>query len=162
MYPKVKGIQVMSDEGKYMFTSYAGKWIPDSPTARQRIIDTLANWDPYSDSSPVEGIVEAINSFYEPGRRVSIYVFGDDFPTGQVEAVARYVERINKADEKGNRLMRIHAVGFPDPDRGRAHGQRPALCQPDADAVRAQRRYVCGLDDPELNSATFIRWSLEP
>jgi len=113
VYPRVKGIQVMSDEGKYMFTSYAGKWIPDSPTARQQIIDTLANWNPYSDSSPVEGIVEAINSFYEPGRRVSIYVFGDDFPTGQVEAVARYVERINKADEKGNRLMRIHAVGFP-------------------------------------------------
>ena len=114
VYPKVKGIQVMNCDGKYMFTSFAGKWIPDSPLARQRILDTLANWDnPFCDSNPTEGIADAISSFYEPGKPVSIYVFGDDFPTGQVEAVARYVERINKADEKGNRLMRIHGVGFP-------------------------------------------------
>ncbi len=113
VYPKVKGIQVLNDEGKYMFSSYAGKWIPDSANTRRRIIDTLAGWNPYSDSSPVEGIAEAISTFYEPGKPVSIYVFGDDFPTGQVEAVARYVERINKADETGNRLVRIHGIGFP-------------------------------------------------
>lgn len=113
VYPRIKGIQVMSDEGKYMFPGYTGKWIPDSPTARQQILSTLANWNPYSDSSPVEGIAEAISTFYEPGKPVSIYVFGDDFPSGQVEAVARYVERINKADASGNRLMRIHGVGFP-------------------------------------------------
>jgi hypothetical protein len=113
VYPKVKGIQVLNDEGKYMFSSYAGKWIPDSANTRRRITDTLATWNPYSDSSPVEGIAEAIGTFYEPGRSVSIYVFGDDFPTGQVEAVARYVERINKADETGKRLVRIHGVGFP-------------------------------------------------
>jgi hypothetical protein len=113
VYPKVKGIQVLNDEGKYMFPSYAGKWIPDSPNTRRRIVDTLASWNPYSDSSPVEGIAEAISTFYEPGKSMSIYVFGDDFPTGQVEAVARYVERINKADETGNRLVRIHGVGFP-------------------------------------------------
>lgn len=113
VYPRVKGIQVLNDEGKYMFPSYAGKWIPDSPGTRQRIVSTLAGWNPYSDSSPVEGIAEAINTFYEPGKPMSIYVFGDDFPTGQVEAVARYVERINQADEHGNRLVRIHGVGFP-------------------------------------------------
>jgi hypothetical protein len=27
--------------------------------------------------------------------------------------VARYIERINQADEFGNRLVRIHGVGFP-------------------------------------------------
>ncbi len=113
VYPRIRGIQVMSDGGKYMFPSYTGKWIPDSPTARQQILSTLANWNPYSDSSPVEGIAEAISTFYEPGKPVSIYVFGDDFPSGQVEAVARYVERINKADASGHRLMRIHGVGFP-------------------------------------------------
>jgi hypothetical protein len=40
-------------------------------------------------------------------------VFGDDFPRGSVEAVVRYVDRVNQADRDGNRLMRIHAVGFP-------------------------------------------------
>ncbi len=113
VYPRVKGIQVLNDEGKYMFTSYAGKWIPDSEATRRNIINRLANWNPYSDSSPVEGIAEAINTFYDPTRPMSIYVFGDDFPRGQVEAVARYVERINRADEFGNRLVRIHGVGFP-------------------------------------------------
>lgn len=113
VYPKVKGIQVLNDEGKYMFPSYAGKWIPDSPAIRKNIISRLANWNPYSDSSPVEGITEAINTFYEPGRRISIFVFGDDFPRGQVEAVARYVDRINRSDQGGKQLVRIHAVGFP-------------------------------------------------
>lgn len=113
VYPKIKGIQVLNDEGKYMFSSYAGKWIPDSQVARRNIISRLSNWNPYSDSSPVEGIAEAINTFYEPGRSVSIFVFGDDFPRGQVEGVARFVSSINKADEMGNRLVRIHGIGFP-------------------------------------------------
>ncbi len=113
VYPRVKGIQVLNDEGKYMFSSFAGKWMPDSKVARRNIINRLANWNPYSDSSPVEGIAEAINTFYEKDKPMSIYVFGDDFPRGQVEAVARYVEGINKADQFGNRLVRIHGVGFP-------------------------------------------------
>ncbi|HJP04553.1 MAG: hypothetical protein CL799_10395 [Chromatiales bacterium] len=113
VYPEIKGIQVLNDEGKYMFSSYAGRWIPDSPTSRRSIVKRLSGWNPYSDSSPVEGITEAINTFYEPGRKVSIFVFGDDYPRGSVEAVVRYVDRVNKADSSGNRLMRVHAVGFP-------------------------------------------------
>jgi hypothetical protein len=113
VYPTIKGIQVLNDEGKYMFSSYAGKWIPDTPGSRRNIIRRLAGWNPYSDSSPVEGITQAINSFYKSGRRISIFVFGDDFPRGSVESVVRYVDKINQADREGNRLMRIHAVGFP-------------------------------------------------
>jgi hypothetical protein len=113
VYPTIKGIQVLNDEGKYMFSSYTGKWIPDTPSARRNIIRRLASWNPYSDSSPVEGITEAINTFYKPGRKVSIFVFGDDYPRGSVEAVVRYVDRVNQADREGNRLMRVHAVGFP-------------------------------------------------
>jgi hypothetical protein len=113
VYPEIKGIQVLNDEGRYMFSSYAGRWIPDSPSSRRNIIKRLASWNPYSDSSPVEGIAEAINTFYEPGRKVSVFVFGDDYPRGSVESVARYVDAINQANQEGERLMRIHAVGFP-------------------------------------------------
>jgi hypothetical protein len=113
VYPEIKGIQVLNDEGRYMFSSYAGRWIPDSPSSRRNIIKRLASWNPYSDSSPVEGITEAINTFYEPGRKVSVFVFGDDYPRGSVESVARYVDAINQANQEGERLMRIHAVGFP-------------------------------------------------
>lgn len=113
VYPRVKGIQVMNNDGTYLFSSYAGKWIPDSPGIRGRIIAALANFTVFSDSNPTEGIVEAVNTFYQPGKKISIYYMGDDFPEGQVEAVARYIEKINKSDEFGNRLVRIHAIGFP-------------------------------------------------
>ena len=39
IYPKVKGIQVMNDMGQYMFKSYSGKWIPDTPGRRKVILD---------------------------------------------------------------------------------------------------------------------------
>ena len=113
VYPRVKGIQVLNDEGEYMFGTYSGRWIPDSPEIRQNITRTLRFWNPYSDSSPVEGITEAISTFYEEDKKISIYVFGDDFPRGSIEAVCRYVSRINKADRFGNRLVRIHGIGFP-------------------------------------------------
>jgi hypothetical protein len=119
VYPQIKGIQILNDEGKYMFPSYAGKWIPDSTAARRNIISRLGSWNPYSDSSPVEGIAQAINTFYEPGTPISIFVFGDDFPRGQVEAVARFVSQVNQADEFGNRLVRIHGIGFPTQLDGR-------------------------------------------
>ncbi len=82
VYPQIKGIQVLNDEGRYMFTSYAGRWIPDSPSTRRNILKRLATWNPYSDSSPVEGITEAINTFHAPNRPISIFVFGDDYPRG--------------------------------------------------------------------------------
>jgi hypothetical protein len=113
VYPRVKGIQVLNDEGEYMFGTYAGRWIPDSPEIRRNITRTLQFWNPYSDSSPVEGITEAISTFYEEDKKISIYVFGDDFPRGSVEAVCRYIAQINKADRFGNRLVRIHGIGFP-------------------------------------------------
>ncbi len=114
IYPEVKGIQIMNDMGDYMFPNYRGQWIPDTPARRQAIISALRNWAPFSNSSPVEGITRAISTFYETGQRVSIYTFGDDFlPGGSITRVVETVDRINQADARGNRLMRIHAVGFP-------------------------------------------------
>ncbi|MCP4010961.1 MAG: VWA domain-containing protein, partial [Proteobacteria bacterium] len=87
IYPTVKGIQVMNDMGKYMFTSYAGKWIPDTPARRRAINKRLAGWAPFSNSSPVEGIEAAIKRFYAKDKRISLYIFGDDFSHGSIEAV---------------------------------------------------------------------------
>ena len=123
VYPKVKGIQVLNDEGQYLFSSFAGRWIPDSASRRQSIVRAIANWQAYSDSNPAEGIAQAIETFYDETRKVSIYVFGDDFSQGSAEALVRYVERINQADRFGNRLVRIHAVGFPVQLYGGAFGQ---------------------------------------
>ena len=113
IYPRVKGIQVMSDMGDFMFPEYAGQWMPDSVNRRRLIIDRLRSWAPYSNSSPVEGIVRAINLYYAPDKRVSVYVFGDDYTGGSIEDVVEAVDRANLADETGRRRVRIHAIGFP-------------------------------------------------
>jgi hypothetical protein len=113
IYPRVKGIQVMSDEGEFMFSQFRDQWIPDSPSRRQAISERLRTWNVFSNSSPVEGIEAAIRTFYDPEKSVSIYVFGDDFTGDTIETVIRTVERLNPRDEKGRRRMRIHAIGFP-------------------------------------------------
>jgi hypothetical protein len=113
IYPKVKGIQVMNDMGNYLFQSYRGKWIPDSPARRKIIVQNLRGWSVFSNSSPVEGIEAAIRTFAAPGKKISIYVFGDEFTGPSITQVIDTVDRINRADANGNRLVRIHAVGFP-------------------------------------------------
>jgi len=112
-YPRVKGIQIMNDMGQYMFSSYAGKWIPDTPGRRKAILDRLRTWSVFSNSSPVEGITRAIRTFVAPDKKISIYVFGDEFTGRSIDDVVASVDRINRRDSKGNRLVRIHAVGFP-------------------------------------------------
>ncbi len=115
IYPAVKGIQVMNDEGGYMFPQFRDTWIPDNPARRKAIIERMRNWNPFSDSSPVEGIEKAITTFYAPDRKISIYVFGDDF-AGEGSSIRRVlatVDSLNARGADGKRRVRIHAVGFP-------------------------------------------------
>jgi hypothetical protein len=113
IYPSVKGIQVMNDMGDYMFSRYAGRWLEDTPAIRNSIIQTLQSWAPFSNSSPVEGITAAISTYYDPDKRISIYVFGDDYTGNSIEEVVNAVDQVNLTDESGRRRVRIHAVGFP-------------------------------------------------
>ncbi len=112
-YPTVKGWQVMSDEGVYMFPSYRGRWLPDTPSQRKIVLDRLRDWFPFSNSSPVEGIVEAIRTYHATGRRISLYVVGDEFTGSSIDSVVRAVDLINREDGTGERRVRIHALGFP-------------------------------------------------
>jgi hypothetical protein len=112
-YPTVKGWQVMSDEGTYMFPSYRGRWLPDTPPQRKLVLDKLRDWFPFSNSSPVEGIVEAIRTYGGLGLHISLYVFGDEFTGTSVDSVVRTVDQINREDRSGERIVRIHALGFP-------------------------------------------------
>ncbi|HBQ02895.1 MAG TPA: hypothetical protein DD655_04650 [Halieaceae bacterium] len=113
IYPNVKGIQVMNDMGNYLFSRYAGQWIPDTPARRQLILRNLANWNAFSNSSPVEGITQAVRSFYDNDKKISIYVFGDEFTGRSIEEVVLTVDRLNAEAGTGERRVRIHAVGFP-------------------------------------------------
>jgi hypothetical protein len=113
IYPRVKGIQIMNDMGEYMFAQYTGKWIPDTPARRKAIIKRLSKWQAFSNSSPVEGITAAINTFYSKNKKISLYVFGDEFTGPSIQSVLREVSRLNPKNKRGNRRVRIHAVGFP-------------------------------------------------
>ena len=113
IYPNVKGIQVMNDMGNYLFSRYAGQWIPDTPARRQLILRNLANWNAFSNSSPVEGITQAVRSFYDRDKKISIYVFGDEFTGRSIEEVVLTVDKLNAEAQTGERRVRIHAVGFP-------------------------------------------------
>jgi len=113
VYPKVKGIQIMNDMGNYMFSQYRGKWISDTPARRRAIISNLSTWRSFSNSSPVEGIQAAIRTFYSPDKKISLFVFGDEFSGNAIQPVIDEVDRINKVTKDGTRRVRIHAVGFP-------------------------------------------------
>ena len=121
VYPRLKGIQIMSDMGDYLFSRYRRTWIPDTEGRRKVIINTLRTWRAFSNSSPVEGITRAIRAFYDPGKKISIYVYGDEFTGPSIREVLDTVERINPKDKDGNTRVRIHAVGFPVPSSAGEH-----------------------------------------
>jgi hypothetical protein len=145
VYPQVKGLQIMNDNGNYMFSQYAGKWIPDTPGRREAIKNTMRLWRPFSDSNPVDGIIYAISTFWSPEKKISIYVFGDEFSGRSVENVIRQVDAVNRVGADGSRMVRIHAVGFPFLFRG--SGDIP----PTAHKFSQLMRVLC-----ERNGGTFV------
>ena len=149
VYPKVRGFQVLNDMGSHMFSSTRGKWLPDTPAGRKRIREYVRRWNALSNSSPVEGIEAAIRTYYRPDKTISIYVFGDEFTGESIQDVVDSVDRLNRRDARGNRRVRIHAIGFPliDPTTGTLYktGKRFAMLM----------RALC-----ERNGGTFI--ALQP
>jgi hypothetical protein len=112
-YPRVKGLQVLNDMGQYMYSQYRGKWIPDTPGRRKAIITRLRSWNVFSNSSPVEGITAAIRTFADDDKKISIYVFGDEFSGPSIDEVLEKVDALNPRAADGERAVRIHALGFP-------------------------------------------------
>ncbi len=150
-YPTVKGIQVMNDDGRYMFPDTVGRWMPDSPGRRQAIISRMRNWQATSDSDPVNGIQAAISTFWAADKKVSLYVFGDDFQgVTSIDAVVKTIDRINRVGADGQRRVRIHGVGFPG--RFKGSGTIPQSAQRFATLMRV----LC-----QRNGGTFVALSGE-
>jgi hypothetical protein len=119
IHPKIKGIQVMNDQGAYLYKSYAGKnnWIPDLVSTREGIIDLLnvrSNWRAQSLSNPINGIKTAINNHYIPGRKISIYLLGDDLMNAGtiVDDTIQTIDQINTDPLSGKKKARIHGIVF--------------------------------------------------
>ena len=144
VYPTVKGLQIMNDNGRFMFQQYGRTWLPDTPQLRQSIKNTMRQWAPFSDSDPSDGIIYAIQSFWAPEKKISIYVFGDEFQGNSMEKVLRDIDEINVEDKNGDRLVRIHAVGFPYSFGGRSIPQS-------SQRFAGLMRLLC-----ERNGGTFV------
>jgi len=148
VYPTVKGIQVMNDEGNHLLQSYRGEWIPDTPGTREIILDELARWDSYSNSSPRRGILAAIDRYYDPNKKISLYVYSDDFSNGPsgINSLVREVDYRNQARGRNKeRLVRIHAVAFP------VYLDVEGALGPTASAYATAMRILC-----QRNGGTFV------
>jgi hypothetical protein len=114
LYPHVKGLQVMNDQGTYMFNGTKGHWLDDSPEQRAEIRSRARHWHAFSQSNPVPGMEEAIRTYWAADKRVSLYVLGDEFTGNSIQAALDSIGTLNKLDANGRRPIRIHAIGFPE------------------------------------------------
>jgi hypothetical protein len=114
IYPRLKGVQIVDDNGRELFTGTRGRWMTDSPALRTDIVQRMRSWRAFSDSNPADGIEQAIKTYWSADKRISIYVLGDEFTGESIQQALDAVDRINRPDSSGRRRVRIHAVGFPE------------------------------------------------
>ena len=116
IHPKVKGFQIVNDQGKALISAYESRWIPDTAQRRKSVMKVFSAWNDLSNSSPVEGINTALRVYAKPGQEIAIYVFGDDYTGSSYDPVIEKITKLNKGGIKGKRLAKIHAVGFISPN----------------------------------------------
>jgi len=112
IHPKVKGFQIMNDNGIHLISSYAGKWIPDTPLRRKGVMKVFRTWRSASNSSPVEGLEIALKRYAKKDISLSIYIFGDDYTGSSYDTVINTLGVLNTNKITGKKLAKIHAVGF--------------------------------------------------
>jgi hypothetical protein len=113
-YPHVLGMQIMNDQGTYMFEGTKGQWLTDSPEERTEIRKRARHWAAFSQSNPVPGMEEAIRTYWAADKRISVFVLGDEFTGKSIQAALDSITALNKPGADGRRPVRIHAIGFPE------------------------------------------------
>jgi hypothetical protein len=112
IHPKVTGFQILNDMGKSLVSGYSGRWIPDTPQRRKSVMRVFGGWADASNSSPVEGIETALKRYAKKGQSMAIYVFGDDYSGSSYDPVIAGITKMNRDGQTGQRLAKIHGVGF--------------------------------------------------
>jgi len=112
IHPKVKGFQILNDQGKAIISGYSGRYIPDTPQRRKSVMNVFSKWQDASNSSPVEGVTTALKLYAKPGQSTAIYVFGDDYTGSSFDKVISEITKLNRLQKNGQRLAKIHGVGF--------------------------------------------------
>lgn len=112
IHPKVDGFQIMNDNGAYLISSYAGKWIPDTPSRRKSVLGLMKTWSSFSNSSPVEGLQKALKTYAARTEKLAIYIFGDDYTGGSYDTDLDAIAKLNLDSKTGQPRARIHGIGF--------------------------------------------------
>jgi len=113
-YPHVSGLQIMNDQGAYMFEETRGKWLTDSTEQRAEIRRRARHWTAFSQSNPVPGMEEAIRTYWAADKRISVFVLGDEFTGKSIQGALDAISTLNKPGPDGRRVVRISAIGFPE------------------------------------------------
>ena len=113
LYPTMKGFQILSDQGGYLFPGTQGRWLPDTRVRRSQSLSKLASWRSPSSSSPAKGIRTAISDLYRADEKMAVFIFGDDFSENvDLDQYIKEIELIAKSGAINADSLRIHAFGF--------------------------------------------------
>ncbi len=114
LYPRVQGLQVMNDQGTYLYEGSRGRWLNDTPEQRKDIRERARKWRAFSQSNPVPGMEEAVRRYWAADKRVAVFVLGDEFTGDSIQQALDSIGGLNKPGPDGRRPVRIHAIGFPE------------------------------------------------
>lgn len=112
IHPKVKGFQIMNDNGNYLFESTRRQWLPDNARSRRNVKNGLRHWQSFSNSSPVEGLEIALRTYGSKRNKISIYIVGDDYTGSSYDSVINTLQRLNINKITGEAKVRVHSIGF--------------------------------------------------
>ena len=124
IHPRVRGFQILNDNGAHLVQAYKGRWITDTPQVRRSALGVLRVWNAVSNSSPVEGLEVALRTYGRKNEKVSVYIFGDDYSGSSYDTVIETLDRLNTDGATGQPRVRVHAVGFLS---GHGNGRFPTL-----------------------------------
>ena len=110
-------MQFLDADGRFLLGSRSAEqqWIPDTPETRRAMKQAIHNYDVFSNSNPVPGIVRALRTLYQPTNEkmtMTIFILGDEF-TGTADAVLKRLDELNPKNADGKRKVVINAIGFP-------------------------------------------------
>ncbi|MCY4095334.1 MAG: hypothetical protein OXG05_09460 [Gammaproteobacteria bacterium] len=113
LYPEMKGFQILSDEGGYLYKTFRKRWLDDSPQLRQRALSRLKTWRAFSTSSPAKGIKVALRDLYDSEKKIALFIFGDDFSGSEdLDEYIRSIDQVVSSANVAEGTLRIHAFGF--------------------------------------------------
>ena len=109
IHPNVKGFQILNDMGIPLISGYKNRWIPDTKTWRKNSLKLFKSWSSASTSSPIEGILTALNDYSSSDKSISIYAIGDDYTGNTYD---QHINNITSVNRKKKFKTRIHGIGF--------------------------------------------------